>query len=134
MSTPGIQTLTKDERLHHRTLIERLFNHGGGRSMAAFPVRLVYIRTKPEDGNQPLRMMVSVPKRHFKRAVRRNRVKRQLREAFRKNKNILYDKLKERPGVGLAIAFIWLDDKLWLSSSVEKRVVNLMYRLAEKID
>ena len=41
MSETGMMTFRKEERLCSRTLIERLFNGGGSRSMAAFPLRLV---------------------------------------------------------------------------------------------
>ena len=79
-------------------------------------------------------MLVSVPKRCFKRAVKRNRVKRQVREAYRKNKHILYDKLEQLDGTRLAMAFIWLDDSLWDTPKVEQKVTNLMQRLAEKLE
>lgn len=70
----------------------------------------------------------------LKRAVKRNRVKRQLREAFRLNKSILYEQLEQQEGTALLIALIWIDDKLWPTSEVEKKVVNLMHRLSEKIE
>ena len=72
-------------------------------------------------------MLVSVPKRYFKRAVKRNRVKRQVREAYRQHKSIL-------EGQPVIMAFIWLDDKLYPSSLIEERVVNLMMRIKEKTD
>lgn len=128
-----MMTFRKEERLCSRTLIERLFNGGGSRSMAAFPLRLVYMRY--EDGGQgpAVRMLVSVPKRCFKRAVKRNRVKRQVREAYRKHKGLLHDAMKECGGESLAVAFIWLDDKLWDTAEVDVKVANLMLRLAEKV-
>lgn len=41
----------------------------------------------------PAQVLISVPKRNFKKAHDRNRIKRQLREIYRKNKSILYDSL-----------------------------------------
>ena len=132
MAEPGAMTFGKEERLCSKTLIEKLFHREGSRSMAASPLRLVYMKTdSPEHAAQ---MLVSVPKRCFKRAVKRNRVKRQVREAYRKNKSILYDKLGQQEGTGLVMAFIWLDDKLWDTQKVETKVVNLMQRLAEKLE
>ena len=52
--------------------------------------------------------MVSVPKRCLKHAVDRNRVKRQVREAYRTNKHLLQPK----EGQALLIAFIWMDNQL----------------------
>ena len=134
MSETGMFTFRKEERLCSRTLIEKLFHREGSRSMAAFPLRLVYMKTD-DGGRGPLvQVLISVPKRCFKRAVKRNRVKRQVREAYRKNKAVLYESLAAQGGEGLAVAFIWLDDKLWSTADVEHKVVNLLHRLAEKIN
>lgn len=133
MPASGALTFKKEERICSKTLADKLFKGGGSRSMVAFPVRVVYMRVEPDGGDTPVKILVSVSKRCFKRAVKRNRVKRQVREAYRLNKSILADSLKERGDMGLAIAFIWLDDKLWPTGEVEKKVVNLMRRLAEKL-
>lgn len=101
--------------------------------MAAFPLRLVYMKAEADGSCPAVRVLFSVPKRCFKRAVKRNRVKRQLREAYRLNKGILHERLGKHDGMGVALAFIWLDDKLWPTPEVEKRLVNLMQRLAERI-
>lgn len=134
MSASGVLTFRKEERISRKTEIDKLFNRGGSRSMAAFPVRLVYLKTDAEAGVPDVRVLVSVSKKCFKRAVKRNRVKRQLREAFRLNKSILYEQLEQQEGTALLIALIWIDDKLWPTSEVEKKVVNLMHRLSEKIE
>ena len=126
-------TLKKKERLCSRTLIEKLFHKGGSRSMAAFPLRLVYMLADSDAAEPAAQMLVSVPKRCFKRAVKRNRVKRQVREAYRKNKATVYGGLEGRDGASLSMAFIWLDDKLWPSSDVDAKVANLMQRLSEKL-
>lgn len=72
-------------------------------------------------------MLISVPKKHFKRAVKRNRVKRQVREAYRKNKSIIADK-------AVALAFIWTDSRLYETRQVEERVINLLTRVREKLE
>lgn len=127
----GNHTLCKAERLHSRKLIERLFGGGQSRSMSAFPLRVVYMPPPSFAGDNQLtptaQMLVSVPKRYFKRAVKRNRVKRQVREAYRRHKSIF-------EGQPVIMAFIWLDDKLYPSSLIEERVVNLMMRIKEKTD
>jgi len=132
MSEHGTMTFRKDERLCSRTLIEKLFHKEGSRSMAAFPLRLVYMKTATEEAESLPKVLISVPKRCFKRAVKRNRVKRQVREAYRKNKQVLVESLRETGGQGLVMAFIWLDDKLWDTAEVECKVANLLQRLAEK--
>ena len=79
----------------------------------------------------PAQVLISVSKRRFKHAVDRNRVKRQLREAFRQNKQMLYDVLAEDEQ--LLMAVIWLSDEHCPSCMVETRMVALMQRMREKL-
>lgn len=118
-------TLGKSERLRHLSNIRTLFNEG--RSIVAFPIRAVYIKKDRAQDQPPASILVSVPKRHFKHAVDRNRVKRQIREAFRQNKELLLLSENEHAD----IAFVWLDDKLHESSQVEKKLKKLLTRLSE---
>ena len=132
MPATGHLTLSKKERLTGKTLVESLFKGGGSRSLSFFPLRAVYAFV--EDGDVPVRLLVSVPKRCFKRAVKRNRVKRQVREAFRKHKHVLHEKIAAlAEGKTLAVAFIWLDDHLHDSVEVEKRVSSLLVRIGERL-
>lgn len=117
----GSYTLPKTERLHSKKLIDSLFGGNGSKSMSAFPIRMVY----KAQTVFPSQILVSVPKRCLHRANKRNMVKRQIREAYRKNKSII-------AGQNVTIAFIWLDNKLYDSATVERQVVNLLTRLAEK--
>ena len=123
-------TLPKVERLNSRILIEKLFT-GGSKSLPAFPLRIVYMPVEGE--NLPIAtILISVPKKRFKRAVKRNRVKRQIREAYRKHKQILIDSLKNS-NKKVALAFIWLDNELHDSAEVEAKVVKLLQLTAERL-
>lgn len=122
-------TLSKSERLNKKLVIDRLFA-GGSKSLLAFPLRVVYMPVESE--GERASILISVPKKRFRRAVKRNRVKRQVREAYRKNKFTLLHVLEEK-SVCLALAFIWLDDKLYASEVVEEKMKNLLARIAEKL-
>lgn len=127
-------TLCKEERLHGRDAVEKLFKDAGSRSMVAFPVRVVYVLAPPQaDTCVNTRMLVSVPKRQFKRAVKRNRVKRQVREAYRKHKHGLIEAVSSIGERHLSLAFVWLDSKLYDTSVVEKKVEKLLLRIEEKL-
>lgn len=124
-------TLGKRERLSSRKQIEQLFSGGHSSSMSAFPLRAVYnikVRAMQE---APVQMMVSVPKRYFKHAVDRNRVKRQVRESFRQHKQLLSDVVTE--GAQLQVAFVWLSDRHMATDEIDRQVLNLMQRMAEKV-
>lgn len=122
--------LHKNERLTSLILIERLFA-GGSKSLPAFPIRIVYM-TVTGDHLPTLSVLVSVPKKRFKRAVKRNRVKRQIREAYRKHKTLLTDPL-QAAGKKMVIAFIWLDQSLHPSAEIEEKVKKLLQLTAERI-
>ena len=126
-------TLAKAERLCSKKLIERLFS-GGNNSFPAFPLRVVYMWISSEEGTTDVSMMVSVPKKRFKHAVDRNRVKRQVREAYRLNKHVLLDSLKaSNENRRLILAFIWLDNQLHSTSEINYKVKKLLNHIAEGI-
>lgn len=122
-------TLHKSERLDKKKVIEKLFA-GGSRSFSVFPLRVVYLPV--EELEAPASILVSVSKRRFKRAVKRNRVKRQIREAYRLNKHGLLDVLANKQ-CRLAIAFIYLSDQLVESSLIAERMKTALARIAEKV-
>lgn len=125
-------SFSKEERICSKILIEQLFTSGKARSMTAFPLRMVYMETCRQADVPQVRVLISVSKRHFRHAVDRNHVKRQLREAYRLNKHILLDVLKKQPEREIDIALIWSDSRLYDSDVIAKRVRNLLQRLGEK--
>lgn len=120
--------LPRGERLRGKKTADMLFGGGGGRALSAFPLRMVYMNVARVDGEAAAQMLVSVSKRRLRHAVDRNRVKRQVREAYRLNK----DKLPVVGGVKALIAFIYLDDKLHDSRVIGARVARLLQRLSER--
>ena len=126
-------TLGKEERIAGKKLVDQLFCGTDSHSLSAFPVRLVFAERTRAEGEAAARILVSVPKRHFKRAVKRNRVKRQLRECYRRNKMRLLERLAADSSRQMLLAFIWLDNRLHSTATVERKVVNLLERLAERI-
>lgn len=127
----GVNTLSKSERLNSKIAIEKLFS-GGAKSFSLFPLRVVFMQTEKKEGVADASLLISVPKKRFKRAVKRNRVKRQIREAYRKNKHLLLNLLEEKEQ-NLMIAVIYLSDELIPSAEVEEKLNSLLVRIAEKI-
>lgn len=124
-------TLNKSERLCSKKLIERLFA-GGNKSFPAYPLRVVYMWVDVEDAVADASILISVPKKRFKHAVKRNQVKRQVREAYRLNKHIVLDAVKAQESPKkLVMAFIWLDQKIHTSEEVAFKVKKLLTHIAE---
>ena len=70
------QTLCKAERLNGKKQVDSLFMGGTGRAMSIYPIRMIYAIGQCDAASREpqAKIMVSVPKRYFKRAVKRNRV------------------------------------------------------------
>ena len=131
----------KSERLCSKKLIEALFG-GGHKSMSAYPLRAVFMTVEDAVGEDEasvasaapvpsVQVLISVSKRHFKHAVDRNRVKRQLREAYRLNKPLLLDKIGD--GSHVVVAFIWLSDEHFKSSVLHAKMRKLLLRIGEEL-
>ena len=112
--------------------------------MAAFPLRIVYmqiekpVNTENQDylesseKNPPVSILVSVPKKRFRHAVDRNRMKRLVREAYRLNKYMLWNAL-EGKNFRLALAFVCITDTLPSFHTVNKSMMKALTRIAEKV-
>lgn len=124
-------TFHKKERLYLNKDIETLFSQG--KSFIAYPLRVVYLLKDEEIiSQQQTSILVSVSKKKFKRAVKRNRVKRLLREAFRLNKSMFND-ITVKKGKSLHIAFIYLKNELPDYPEIEKAIMKTQAVLSEKI-
>ena len=122
-------TLCKAERLDKKKIIEKLFA-GGARSFSAFPLRVVFLPVEELEAQAAI--LVSVSKRRFKRAVKRTRVKRAIREAYRTQKHALLEALADR-NLRMAIAFIYLSDDLADIALVEERMKGALMRIIENL-
>lgn len=123
-------SLPKCERLCSRRLTEKLFS-GFSSSMTVFPLRAVFMELTDEQSHVPVAVLVSVSKRKMHHAVDRNRMKRQIREAYRLNKYLLVSPLIAQ-GRQMAVAFIALAAEPCSSAHITSSMRKLLKRIAEK--
>jgi len=121
-----INTLCKEERLRGERVISNLFEHG--HSFFLSPYKVFWTKI-PETCAFPTRFAVSVPRRRFKRAVKRNLMKRRTREAFRTNKQILNAVVTDGQ---VHLIVIYSSDFLLPYAELEKAMKKVLQRIAEK--
>lgn len=124
-------TLPKSERLYMKKDIEELFS-GKNESFSVFPIRVVFMKVPKDENIPPVRILISVSKRKFKRAVKRNKVKRQIRESYRKNKQILINHLIDSNN-NIVIGFIWIANELKETCTVEKSIYDILNTLKDRL-
>ena len=122
-------TLHKQERLCSRKTIEELFTSGD--SFLAYPLKVVFTLT---DSSQPcpVQAAFTVSKRNFKRAVKRNILKRRMREAYRLNKSLLYAQIgqKER---AVALMFVYIGKDIAEYTTIEKAMISAIKKLLARM-
>ena len=110
-------TFPKQERLSWKRHIDLLF--ANGRSFVAFPLRVIYLPVEEDALSARASVLISVPKKKFKRAVKRNLIKRRMREAYRIHKHDLFDALANNRQ-RMLVAFLYLDKEILPFSEIEK--------------
>ncbi|MBP5646774.1 MAG: ribonuclease P protein component [Bacteroidaceae bacterium] len=116
----------KSERLCSSKLTDILFSKGN-RSVGCFPVRLVWMEV-PDGEPGRIQVLLSVPKRRFRHAVDRNRVKRQLREFYRLECGELKHCVKIS-GKTLLVGILFTDNSIWETSRLFPRLRTAFDRL-----
>lgn len=118
-------TLGKLERLKSEKIISCLFNKEG-ESFAIYPLRIIWMVTTL-DTPFPAQFTVSVSKKRFKKAVDRNSIKRQIREAYRLNKLPIYTQLEQQQQQ-VAIMILYTGKDKLSYSEIEERMQRIIKR------
>ena len=117
------QKFPKSEKLKSSKTITTLFSEG--KNHFKFPLKVFFIPHPSTETNQAA---FAVPKRNFKLAVDRNRIKRQLREAYRLNKHFLVENGDQK----YVMLFLFLGKEKPKYDQVVKSMVTLLKKLKEE--
>jgi ribonuclease P protein component len=125
-------TLGKKDKLKSRKAIEQLFKEG--KSFSVFPFRVLYLEAPASSTSKNnLQTAFSVSKKHFKKAVDRNRIKRLMREAWRLQKNILSDKINTSNKT-LAVFIIYTGNELPEYELIFEKITAVIKRVVKIIN
>jgi ribonuclease P protein component len=119
-------TFKKEERLCSHKLLEKLFHSRS--SFLLYPFRVVWLKESLE---VPVQVVISVPKKRFKKAVDRNLLKRRIREAYRLNKSdIIYPFLQENQ-LQLLLSITFVGKEILEYGFIEKKLKAVLEKLRE---
>lgn len=121
------QTFSKSERLSSKKLIALLF--GSKQFFFQFPLKVLFHEIEVEH-RFPVQVLFSVSKRNFKKAVDRNRIKRLMREAYRLNKDLLYQNRTNEARL-LLLGLIFTGKTIPDYKEIEQKIILILQRLNE---
>lgn len=122
-------TFKKAEKLSSKKTLEYLFSEG--KSFSIYPFRIIHCIEESEETSYPYpaQVMISVPKKRFKNATDRNRIKRQISAAYRIHKKPLYTNIN-LPKKRLSFAIIYNSYKVECYAQIEAKIILSLQRLA----
>lgn len=126
-------TFRKHERLCSQLAIGKLIREG--KIINHYPFRLIYLEVsgKQAQSLSPVQLVISVPKRNFKRAVKRNLLKRRIREAYRINKSLLYQPL-ETKNISINLLLVYVSTEVFSYNEIEQKLIKLLQRLTKRLE
>ena len=122
-------TLNSTERIKHRKIIENIFSIG--ETVYNGNIRINFIKTTFSD-NAIAKVGFFVPKKKFKRAYKRNKLKRMMREVYRLNKPEFYDILTKK-NIKIALLFVYLGNEIVDYNNIEKDILSALNKMIKKI-
>lgn len=125
-----MNSFNKEERLCNVKLIDKLYHNGS--SFLVYPFRILWL-SADSDLAFPAQILISVPKKRFKRSVDRNLLKRRIREIYRLNKSqLLYPFLMER-SEKIVLGINYIGNEIAEYSTLEKKFISAIQRLKKNI-
>ena len=121
-------TLIKKERLSSKKLIDQLFTEG--KTFFSYPFKVFYLFQEAEK-EFPVQVLITVSKKNFKKAVDRNKLKRLVREGYRKNKSNLFDQLS-KDNKSLLFGLIYVGESILSYQEMERKLILILQRLIEQ--
>lgn len=120
-SQKGRFSFSKEERISEKKIIDTLFNNGKKFIESPFDIRFLNQEIKDDSFS---RVLITVSSSRIKSAVKRNLLKRRIKESYRKNKKIISNK-------SLMIAFVYVSDEILIYSDINDSVIKILKKLSK---
>jgi len=121
-------TFSKKERLCSIKTISTLFEQK--KSFLVHPFSVIWLENDAPNSEFPMQVAFSVSKRKFKRAVKRNKIKRMMREAFRHNKHQIYSYLTENDKK-ISCMIVYIETKVLPYSVFETKIQKVLHNFQQ---
>ena len=121
-------TFTKKERLCSKILIDSVFQNGS--KIYAYPLKAIFLPVEPI-GPSAVQILISVSKLRFKRANKRNLIKRRIREAYRKN-NFRIRSIIASSGKFLNLVIIYNSNEIIAYRVMEKALIEILDKISKQ--
>lgn len=118
-------TFGKEEKLCSRRLMDQLYAEG--HRLMAFPYSVQWMKVEG-----PCQVMIVAPKRRFRHAVDRNRVRRLTRECYRLRKHALYEFL-ESHGISIVFSMVYIHNGIMTYEQLGAKMDKLLATLEKEI-
>lgn len=118
-------TYPKKEKLKSKKRIAQLFAEG--KALTVFPIKLIYLKSTDQEAF--LQAGVAVPKKNFKSAVKRNHMKRLLRESYRLNKSLVDNNTEDT----FAFLFLYLGRESLSFDAIQHKMKLLLRKFNDDI-
>jgi ribonuclease P protein component len=117
---------SKEEKLKSEKQIQAIFDKGS--SITVYPLKLLFLETTIPGAK--IQVGVTAPKKNFKRAVHRNRIKRLLRESYRLNKHLIFNKIEG----SYALMFLYLGKEIPSYDVIEGVMIKILKKLLKRVN
>ncbi|MBL6663030.1 MAG: ribonuclease P protein component [Flavobacteriales bacterium] len=122
------QHFSKEDRLCSSLRIETLFSEG--ERLYEFPFKAIW--QEDDTLQSTIKVAISVPKKRLSKASQRNHIKRLVREAYRKQKYLLVEKLlQENKSINLMLVYTL--PSILSFNEIEDKISVTLQRLADEV-
>ena len=118
---------TKHDRLKSSLAIEALYREN--QRIVSYPLKCYYSFSERKETESPVRVAFTVPKKSFKKAVERNKIKRRMREAYRLNFQKILEKYISQNDKQLKLFFIFIGKKMVEYKDIETNLIAILQKI-----